>query len=96
MDIKDKTIPPIVPDPALNSISRSLKNIAKWAEDKKDLDDIKKLVINVVGLPDDVKLIHFQQQNKEQIAKSIIKKFQNALTVKQGDPTSTQLELNFI
>ena len=95
-DIKDKPIPPIGPDPALNSIGTSLTNIAKCGEDNKDLDDMKKLVINLVGLSDDIKLIYLQWQNKEWITKSNIKKFQNALTVKQGDLTNTQLELNFI
>ena len=96
MDIKDKPIPPVGPDSALNTIGSILKNIVKCGEDKKDLDDMKKLVINIVSLPDDVKLIYFQWQNKERITKSNIKKFQNDLTIKPGDPTNTQLELNFI
>ena len=36
---------------SLNSIIRSLKDTAKFGEDKKDLDDTKKLIIDIAGLP---------------------------------------------
>ena len=38
------------PDPSLNSISQSLKDIAKCGDDIKDLDDIKKLYFDITGL----------------------------------------------
>ena len=85
-----------VSNPALTEISTNLKEISKRGADRKDLDDMKKLVINVVGLPDDVKKIYLQRQKKEQITKSDIKKFKNILTIAAGDATNTQLELNFI
>ena len=50
----------------------------------------------MTGLPADVKLIYEKCQNKEQIIQSDIRKFQNDLTINPRDPTSTQLELNFI
>ena len=95
-DIIDKAPPATVSDPALNEISTTFKEMFKRGADRKDLDDMKKLVINVVGLPDDVKKIYIQQQKKERITKSDIKKFQNILTIAARDATNTQLELNFI
>ena len=60
LKIKDTAPAPSGPDPTLKSISKSLKNIAKRGDNKKDLDDMKKLVINITGLPDDVKVIYLQ------------------------------------
>ena len=57
---------------------------------------MKKLVINMTNLPDDVKLVQLQRQKKERITKSNINKSPNDLTVKLGDVTNTQVELNFI
>lgn len=48
------------------------------------------------GLPADVKLIYEKRRAQAQITKNDIKKFQNILTIKPGDLTNTQLELNFI
>ena len=54
---------------------------------------MKKLVINIVGLPDDVKKIYLQRQKKERITKKDIKKFKNNLNIAAGDATNTKLEL---
>ena len=73
-----------------------LNTIAKRGSDRKDLEDMRKLTLNVAGLPVDVKLIYEKRQAQAQITKSDIKKFQNILTIKPGDRTNTQQELNFI
>ena len=65
--------------------------MSKHGSDRRDLDDMKKLVINVVGLPDDVKKIYLQQQKKERINKSDINKFINLLTIASRDATNTKL-----
>ena len=44
-----------VSDPTLTAISTTLKDISKCGEEKKDLDDMKKLTINKTALPKDVK-----------------------------------------
>ena len=95
-EILDKAPPATVSDSALNEISTTLKEMSKRGADRKELDDMKKLVIKVVGLPDDVKKIYLQQQKKEKITKSDIKKFKNVLTIAAGDTTNTQIEINFI
>ena len=66
-EILDKVPPAQVSDPALplTVISTTLKTISKHGEDRKDLDDKKKLTINVSGLPNDIKKIYLQWQNKE-------------------------------
>ena len=81
-EIFDKSPPAQNSDPALTAISTTLKNISKpkCSEDKKELDDMKKLTINVSGLPNDFKEIYLQRQKKEQIIKNDIKKFKNNLT----------------
>ena len=90
-------MPPVkILDPALTEISTTLKDMSKCGAERKDLDNMKKLTINVTGLPNDVKNIYIQQQNKEKITKNDIKKFKNELTVAAGDATNTKLELNFI
>ena len=95
-EILDKTPPAQISDPVLTKISTTFKSLSKHGEDKRDLDDMKKLTINVSGLPNDVKEIYLQWQKKEQIIKRDIKIFKNDLTVKDGDDTNTKLELNFI
>ena len=70
--------------------------MSKHGAERKDLDDMKKLITRVTGLPVDVKKIYLQRQKKEWITKNDIKKFKNNLTVAAGDATNTKLELNFI
>lgn len=82
--------------PELTVNTTSIKSIAKLYEDRKDLDDMKKLTINLNLLPADVKLVYEKCRNKEQIIKKDIKKFQNDLKIKPHDASTTQFELNFI
>ena len=89
--------PVAAPAPDLTQIISSLNTIAKRGSDRKDLEDMRKMTLNVAGLPVDVKLIYEKRQAQAQITKSDIKKkFQNILTIKPGDITNTQKELNFI
>lgn len=94
--IKDNAPAPTDPGPTLGSISKNLKDITKGDAIKKDLYDMNNLFTNLIGLPDDVKLIYLHRQNKKCINKTNIKKFQDDLTVKPGDVTNTQVELDFI
>lgn len=98
LEIKDSSPSPACPDHPIGSISQSLKDMTTSSDEKKDLDGMKKLFINVINLPDYVKLIYLQQKNIEYVTKSDIKKFQNDLTIKPGDVTNTntQVELNYI
>ena len=70
--------------------------ISKCGKEKKDLDDMIKLTINMTALPNNVKIFYLQRQNKEQIIKCDIKKFQNELAVKASDANGIRLELNLI
>ena len=63
--IEDTTPAPVAPvapvaqlGPDITEIITSLKSIEQHGEDRKDLDDMKKLTINVIILPADVKLIY--------------------------------------
>ena len=59
-DILDKAPPAQISDPALTQISTTLKDMSKRGKERKVLDDMRKLTINVTGLLDDVKEIYLQ------------------------------------
>ena len=48
----------------MGNISKSLKDIAQRCLDRKDVDKIKKLVINVNNIQEYVNKIYLKQQNK--------------------------------
>ena len=81
-------------DPALTAINTTLESISKRGEERKNLEDMHKLPIDVVNLPDPVKKVYLQQENKEGFTSSDINKFQNELT--EDSATGNQLELNFV
>ena len=81
-------------DPALTAINTTLESISKCGEERKDLEDMQKLPIDVVNLPDPVKKVYLQQQNKEHFTSYDINKFQNELT--EDSATGNQLESNFV
>lgn len=76
------TVTPNVPsmDPALTAINTTLQSISKHGEERKNVEDMQKLHIDVEKLPDDVQKVYLQQQNKECFTNSNIKKFENVLT----------------
>ena len=57
---------------------------------------MKNVAINVTNLPADVQTIYLHRQQKKRVIKSDIKKFKNEATVKPGDASGMQLDLNFI
>ena len=89
------TVTPNVPsaDPALTVISDTLKEMSKHGEERKNVEDMQKLHIDVTTLPDDVKKVYLQRQNKEHFVSSDIKQFNNICTV---DSNGAQVDRNFI
>ena len=58
-------VPPQVLDLALTTISTTLQAISDRGKEKKDLEDMKNMIINVTALPNDAQKIYLQQRNRQ-------------------------------
>lgn len=106
--IKNIYVPPIVNVPApapglapaiqtnINDIAQKMRNVAQHSLDRKDSDDMKKEIININNLPDNLKLIYLKGILKEHIIKSVIKMLNYPFTFKIGYLKNIELEMNYI